>query len=69
MDVEIGEPNEGEICVKNQAIGVNFIDVYFRKGVYKATTMPFTLGLFYFFFFTKEENLIPIKIESRMMHK
>ncbi|RVW30502.1 Quinone oxidoreductase 1 [Vitis vinifera] len=44
-DVEIGEPNEGEICVKNQAIGVNFIDVYFRKGVYKATTMPFTLGM------------------------
>ncbi|KAG1362149.1 quinone oxidoreductase 1 [Cocos nucifera] len=40
-DVEIGEPKEGKIRVKNKAIGVNFIDVYFRKGVYQAE-MPFT---------------------------
>ncbi|KAI8564536.1 hypothetical protein RHMOL_Rhmol03G0189400 [Rhododendron molle] len=44
-DVEIGEPKEGEIKVKNKAIGLNFIDVYFRKGVYKASTMPFTPGM------------------------
>ncbi|KAM1708773.1 hypothetical protein TB2_001655 [Malus domestica] len=45
-DVEIGEPKEGEVCVKNKAIGVNFIDVYFRKGLYyKADTMPFTPGM------------------------
>ncbi|XP_048446685.1 quinone oxidoreductase-like isoform X3 [Pyrus x bretschneideri] len=45
-DVEIGEPNEGEVCVKNKAIGVNFIDVYFRKGLYyKADTMPFSPGM------------------------
>ncbi|XP_010933631.1 uncharacterized protein [Elaeis guineensis] len=43
-DVEIGEPKEGEIRVKNKAIGVNFIDVYFRKGVYQAE-MPFTPGM------------------------
>ncbi|KAI8564542.1 hypothetical protein RHMOL_Rhmol03G0189600 [Rhododendron molle] len=43
-DVEIGEPKEGEILVKNKAIGLNFVDVYFRKGVYKASTMPFTPG-------------------------
>ncbi|KAG5558333.1 hypothetical protein RHGRI_008307 [Rhododendron griersonianum] len=43
-DVEIGEPKEGEIRVKNKAIGLNFVDVYFRKGVYKASTMPFTPG-------------------------
>ncbi|XP_020593540.1 uncharacterized protein LOC110033784 [Phalaenopsis equestris] len=42
-DVEIGEPKEGEIRVKHKAIGVNFIDVYFRKGVYKAD-LPFTPG-------------------------
>ncbi|KAL7003716.1 NADPH:quinone reductase [Sarracenia purpurea var. burkii] len=40
-DVEIGEPKEGEIRVKNKAIGLNFIDVYIRKGVYKASTMPY----------------------------
>ncbi|KAK3221117.1 hypothetical protein Dsin_015087 [Dipteronia sinensis] len=44
-DVEIGEPGDGEIRVRNKAIGLNFIDVYFRKGVYKATTMPFTPGM------------------------
>ncbi|EXC04327.1 Quinone oxidoreductase [Morus notabilis] len=43
-DVEIGEPKDGEIRVKNKAIGLNFIDVYFRKGVYKASTIPFTPG-------------------------
>ncbi|KAF6149887.1 hypothetical protein GIB67_008608 [Kingdonia uniflora] len=44
-DVEIGEPKDGEIRVKNKAIGLNFIDVYFRKGVYKAVSMPFIPGL------------------------
>lgn len=43
-DVEIGEPGEGEIRVKNKAIGLNFIDVYYRKGVYTASTMPFIPG-------------------------
>ncbi|XP_009386386.3 uncharacterized protein LOC135650089 [Musa acuminata AAA Group] len=43
-DVEIGEPKEGEIRVRNKAIGVNFIDVYHRKGVYVKET-PFTPGM------------------------
>ncbi|KAK7851085.1 quinone oxidoreductase [Quercus suber] len=41
-DVELGEPKEGEIRVKNKAVGLNFIDVYFRKGVYKTSTLPYT---------------------------
>ncbi|KAI3778089.1 hypothetical protein L2E82_07110 [Cichorium intybus] len=44
-DVEIGEPKDGEIRVRNKAIGVNFIDIYFRQGVYKAALMPFTPGM------------------------
>ncbi|ONI25008.1 hypothetical protein PRUPE_2G274500 [Prunus persica] len=44
-DVEVGEPKEGEVRVKNKAIGINFIDVYFRKGVYKAATVPYTPGV------------------------
>ncbi|GKV33862.1 hypothetical protein SLEP1_g42311 [Rubroshorea leprosula] len=44
-DVEIGEPKEGEIRVRNKAIGLNFIDVYFRKGVYKVAVIPFTPGM------------------------
>jgi len=43
-DVEVGEPGEGEILVKHKAIGVNFIDVYYRKGVYKAEKLPFIPG-------------------------
>ncbi|KAL5569865.1 hypothetical protein UlMin_026440, partial [Ulmus minor] len=44
-DVEIGEPKEGEVRVKNKAIGLNFIDTYFRKGVYKAAAFPYTPGV------------------------
>ncbi|XP_010523193.1 PREDICTED: uncharacterized protein LOC104801582 [Tarenaya hassleriana] len=44
-DVEIGEPKDGEIRVRNKAIGLNFIDVYYRKGVYKPASMPFTPGM------------------------
>ncbi|XP_050268697.1 uncharacterized protein LOC126713086 isoform X5 [Quercus robur] len=44
-DVELEEPKEGEIRVKNKAVGLNFIDVYFRKGVYKTPTLPYTPGM------------------------
>ncbi|VAI25742.1 quinone oxidoreductase-like [Triticum dicoccoides] len=43
-EVEVGEPGDGEIRIRNTAIGVNFIDVYFRKGVYPAP-LPFTPGM------------------------
>ncbi|PUZ43312.1 hypothetical protein GQ55_9G651600 [Panicum hallii var. hallii] len=43
-EVELGDPKEGEIRIKTTAIGVNFIDVYFRKGVYAAPALPFTPG-------------------------
>jgi NADPH2:quinone reductase len=36
-------PGPGEALVRLDAAGVNFIDVYFRKGLYK-TTLPFTPG-------------------------
>ncbi|MDX1729810.1 MAG: quinone oxidoreductase [Aurantimonas coralicida] len=39
-----GQPGEGEVRVRQTAAGVNFIDVYFRTGVYKAPQMPFALG-------------------------
>ncbi|TMW89108.1 hypothetical protein EJD97_017649 [Solanum chilense] len=44
-DVELGDPKDGEIRVKNKVIGLNFIDIYFRKGVYKAAAFPFTPGM------------------------
>ncbi|MEF2553182.1 quinone oxidoreductase [Aurantimonas sp. A2-1-M11] len=39
-----GQPGDGEVRVRQTAAGVNFIDVYFRTGVYKAPQMPFALG-------------------------
>ncbi|XP_070675629.1 uncharacterized protein [Malus domestica] len=44
-DVEVGEPKKGEIHVKKEAIGINFTDVYYRKGLYKAATLPYTPGV------------------------
>ena len=40
--VEIRESNEGEICVKNQAIEFSFIDICPDKGVCRTATIPFT---------------------------
>jgi NADPH2:quinone reductase len=34
VDVEVGDPGPGEARVRNHAIGVNFIDIYFRSGLY-----------------------------------
>lgn len=34
VDVEVGDPGPGEARVRNHAIGVNFIDTYFRTGLY-----------------------------------
>lgn len=33
-DVEIGDPGPGEIRIKQTAAGLNYIDVYFRTGLY-----------------------------------
>jgi NADPH:quinone reductase len=44
MDMPTPEPGIGEALVKIEAIGVNFIDVYFRTGLYKANESPVKLG-------------------------
>jgi NADPH2:quinone reductase len=43
VDVEVGEPGPGEARVRQHAIGVNFIDVYFRNGLYPQP-LPSGLG-------------------------
>src|SRR4051812_43020367 len=43
-DVDVPPPGAGEVRVRHAAIGVNFIDVYFRSGQYKAPALPFTPG-------------------------
>ncbi|MFC3209302.1 quinone oxidoreductase family protein [Aquamicrobium soli] len=42
-DVETPAPGAGEVTLRHTAVGVNFLDVYFRKGVYpwpEATMIP-----------------------------
>jgi len=43
-DVPIPKPSAGEALVKIKAVGVNFIDIYHRKGSY-SNNLPFTLGM------------------------
>ena len=43
VDVDSPRPGAGEVLVRVEAIGVNFIDVYHRTGLYKLP-LPFTPG-------------------------
>ena len=43
-DIPIPNPGPGQALIKIAAAGVNYIDIYFRAGLYKAET-PFTLGM------------------------
>ncbi len=44
-DVQIPAPGQGQIKIKQHAIGVNFIDAYFRMGMYPSPVgMPFIAG-------------------------
>lgn len=44
IDVTPAEPGSGEVRVRNQAVGLNFIDIYFRTGLYPAPSLPSGLG-------------------------
>ena len=41
--VQVGVPGEGQVLVRNTAIGLNFVDTYQRSGLYQ-TPLPFTAG-------------------------
>jgi NADPH2:quinone reductase len=42
-ELPIPAPGPGQVLIRVEAIGVNFIEIYFRKGTYKAS-MPFIPG-------------------------
>jgi NADPH2:quinone reductase len=42
VDVEVGEPGPGEVRVRHEACGLNYIDAYFRMGAYP---LPLPAGL------------------------
>lgn len=43
-DAEVGEPGAGEIRIRHAACGLNFIDVYYRGGLYPLA-LPHALGM------------------------
>jgi NADPH:quinone reductase len=42
-ELPIPQPGPGQVLIRVEAIGLNFIEIYFRKGVYK-TSFPITPG-------------------------
>ena len=44
VEVTVGEPGPGEIRIRHQAVGLNFIDVYQRTGMYPLP-LPLQLGM------------------------
>ena len=44
-DIEVGDPGPGEIRIKQNACGLNYIDVYVRSGLYPIESYPATIGM------------------------
>lgn len=44
-EIEVGAPGQGQVKLKHHAIGVNFIDVYLRTGLYPQPSFPFVPGM------------------------
>src|SRR5690606_596395 len=44
-EVEVGAPGPGQVLLRQTAVGLNFIDVYYRTGLYPPPQLPFIPGL------------------------
>ena len=44
-EVPLPTPKPGEVLLRHAAVGLNFIDVYFRTGLYKAPSLPAVIGM------------------------
>jgi NADPH2:quinone reductase len=44
-DVSVGTPGPGEVLLRQTAVGLNYIDVYHRSGLYPLPALPAILGL------------------------
>jgi NADPH2:quinone reductase len=44
-EIEVGSPGPGQVLLRQTAVGLNFIDVYFRTGLYPPPQLPFVPGL------------------------
>ncbi len=44
-DVQVGAPGPGEVRIRHTAVGLNFIDVYHRTGLYPIRQLPAVIGM------------------------
>ena len=44
-EIDPGQPGSGEALVRHEAVGLNYIDVYHRSGLYPLPALPATPGL------------------------
>lgn len=44
-EVGVGDPGRDEVRIRQTVIGVNFVDIYFRSGLYSPPSLPSVLGL------------------------
>jgi NADPH2:quinone reductase len=43
-EIDVADPGPGQVRIKQHASGLNYIDTYFRTGLYPAPSMPFVAG-------------------------
>ncbi|GAB7362750.1 hypothetical protein MBLNU230_g3055t1 [Neophaeotheca triangularis] len=43
-DLPLPQPSAGQVLIKNSYVGINYIDTYFRTGLYPPPQFPYTLG-------------------------
>ncbi|KPJ99945.1 MAG: quinone oxidoreductase [Desulfobacterales bacterium SG8_35] len=44
-EIDVSQPGAGEVLLEQEAVGLNFIDVYHRTGLYPLPGLPWVLGL------------------------
>ena len=45
VDIEVGKPAPREVRIRHTAIGLNYIDIYHRTGLYPVASYPAALGM------------------------
>ena len=43
-DVAVGDPGPGQVRIRQHAVGLNYIDIYYRTGHYAPAALPFIPG-------------------------
>ena len=44
-EIEASDPGPNQVLVRHTAVGFNFADTYYRKGLYKVPDFPATIGI------------------------